>query len=665
MFIVAFHLASGQTPPPPLLRALGAAPASLRVAIGLGHRIFGVRRSSTGCLNPTNRRTADRALRQRNHTAELLELSAFVCLACRFSVDRAQPDRLAGRDARLRRRRRSRPCRVAPSSRWRWRRPGVRLPALLRPATASLGRRRRFARLGRGCFLSRRRARARRRFGAGQLVDRFRDRARRRRTFDFSSGATGCACFAAHPFGIGRGAFDRVFPVYRDREHALSAPVRLRRKRAAAAPDRSAAGSSSLLLAAGVCARRLARRPPRAARQDRSRAGRRSVRGPGPQPRRLRSGDAGRPLPFMAVLGSVLGRMQSARAGARLRRPRGPGDHSRRGLRRRLRDRRDGAPQLRRFRCSAEAGPTAPMRGAPSCVRAQQTHPLDYFYPLAYARLAPLKGAPGRTLAPSARPQSRAAALSVLRERARRDRAESVAARAAPTGAAGMADGGRPSARHCSRTSLGELFVAGANPRSSLPSRRPDIDRALELIAFLERAGARQRRVRRPRSGRALVAPAAKSCSRGHLQLKGGQLDAATATSTPRSSWVSRIRAWPLAVATVSRARARTAPTRRWRSSTRRPRAIRRRSACSGNASSSSRDTRGGTPPRARSRTQARPVSKLRIGDRRPHLGRAHRRPARPLESIAGSYRIALADRPTDVALWVEYARAAETAGRA
>ena len=79
VFLVAFHLASGRSRRQLLIRIVAASSVAA-VAIGLGHRmlgeaqIYGHFRASRGLLNGP--------FINSNHTAEFLELGAFVCVAC-------------------------------------------------------------------------------------------------------------------------------------------------------------------------------------------------------------------------------------------------------------------------------------------------------------------------------------------------------------------------------------------------------------------------------------------------------------------------------------------------------------------------------------------------------------------------------------------------------
>ena len=213
-FIVAYHLASGKAAATGRL-ARSAPSGVAAVAIGLGHRILGVGKLY-GAFTPSRYgRCWSGPFVNPNHTAELLELAAFVCLACSFQRPTAL-NRVGwlvgmllcagGAAATLSR------GAVFALSRW---------PSLVfvflryfaadgrsgRPASAVLARPgASFSSvllvLGAGVL------------GADQLVERF-------KTDAVSTDVRlhlwrdGLRVFAAHPMGIGRGAFDRVFPIYR------------------------------------------------------------------------------------------------------------------------------------------------------------------------------------------------------------------------------------------------------------------------------------------------------------------------------------------------------------------------------------------------------------------------------------------------------------------
>src|SRR3954447_4471635 len=81
-FMIAYHLASGQSRRHVIARAIGLAGIAA-VAIGLGHRIFGVTKIY-GVFDAPQRSLLVGPFVNPNHTAEFLELSAFLCLACSF-----------------------------------------------------------------------------------------------------------------------------------------------------------------------------------------------------------------------------------------------------------------------------------------------------------------------------------------------------------------------------------------------------------------------------------------------------------------------------------------------------------------------------------------------------------------------------------------------------
>jgi O-antigen ligase/polysaccharide polymerase Wzy-like membrane protein len=210
VFLVAYHVASGQRRRHLLPRVVACAGLAA-VAIGVGHRILGTTKLY-GMFNPPGRALITGPFVNVNHTAELLELAAFVCLACSFQRDTAL-NRIGWMVGTL-------VC------------AGAAFATLSRGAVVAMATgviafaiMRYFA--GEGGAGSRRRASlawaalilavvvlGAASFGAGQLVDRF-------RTDSVSTDARfhlwrdSLRVLAAHPFGIGRGAFDRVFPIYR------------------------------------------------------------------------------------------------------------------------------------------------------------------------------------------------------------------------------------------------------------------------------------------------------------------------------------------------------------------------------------------------------------------------------------------------------------------
>ncbi len=80
VFIVAYHLASGQRRRHLFLRALGVT-GLLAVAIGMAHAVFSIPKIY-GVLSVSNQKQFIGPFVNANHTAEFLELAAFVCVAC-------------------------------------------------------------------------------------------------------------------------------------------------------------------------------------------------------------------------------------------------------------------------------------------------------------------------------------------------------------------------------------------------------------------------------------------------------------------------------------------------------------------------------------------------------------------------------------------------------
>jgi len=218
-FVIAFHLASGQNRRHLLLRTIGLAGIA-DVVVGISHRI--VRATEIyGVLKPGGHSLLMGPFANPNHNAEFLELAAFACLACVFQRPTAL-NRVgwalgtvfcaAGAAATLSRGaviallvgmllfvglRVLATRREAPGQQ----RSSILLGAMLLGAVA-------VAAIG---------------FGSAQVLDRFRSEA-------FGSNLRlalwrdSWQVIHAHPLGIGRGAFDHVYPVYR----TLKTPISMR-----------------------------------------------------------------------------------------------------------------------------------------------------------------------------------------------------------------------------------------------------------------------------------------------------------------------------------------------------------------------------------------------------------------------------------------------------
>ncbi len=277
--------------------------------------------------------------------------------------------------------------------------------------------------------------------GAGQLIDRFKTDAVST-DIRLQLWRQGLHVFAAHPFGIGRGAFDRVFPIYRSIRMPCPLTVRVRRERAPSAPHRL----------------RVALSPPHRRRESPWSPGRFSDVG-----RRDKIEAAllagvfavlvhsfvdfgletlGVLLPFAAVLGMILGRHRSSgeqtvRSRWSARAPFVMAGLASAGLIFGIaslahRSYDDFDALLRRP--SLADGPTPapdPGRGDPPArlsLRARRR------------ALGAAQGRAGHPITPPARPQPRAPPLPVLRGGARRDCPEPLAHGLAASSAARMAD---------------------------------------------------------------------------------------------------------------------------------------------------------------------------------------------------------------------------------
>jgi tetratricopeptide (TPR) repeat protein len=392
IFIIAYHLGSGRRHRHLVARVVGVTGiAALTIAIG--HRVLGFVKLY-GILNATWRTPLVGPFVNSNHTAELLELCAFVCLACSFQ----RPTKLnrfgwlsgtllcaGGAFATL-----SRGSVIALTL-------GlaafVALRSLRRSSEEIDPRRRRRLSLAWGTALLGLIVLGGVVLGAGQLIERFKASSMGA-DVRFSLWRDGLRVLAAHPMGIGRGAFGRVFPVYRT--VATPFPIRfefLENEVLQLLVDSGWVFFVVLTIVAGVIGWVVIRRGRRDPIEAALAAGLIGVLGHNTVDFGLET--LGILVPFMAVLGTMLGRMAGAAADT-------------------------AAPARGRswglvgFVCAALVmgvvslahasaddfdallkGKRAADERRALLVRAQQTHPLDYFYALAYARVVPLRGGPG------------------------------------------------------------------------------------------------------------------------------------------------------------------------------------------------------------------------------------------------------------------------------
>lgn len=387
IFLAAYHLASGQRRRQALLRAIGIAGVAA-VAIGLGHRLVGATKIY-GVLTSTHRTILIGPFVNANHTAEFLELAAFVCLACSFQK-RTALNRvgwlagtawcLGGAAATL-----SRGGVAAMAM-------GVLMFVFLRSfATDETAVHRRRASLAWGGLLIGLVVLGASAFGAIGLLDRFHAGAI---TSDLrlQLWRDSLKVLLAHPFGIGRGAFDRVFPVYRT--IGTSFPLRfafVENEPLQLLIDSGWLFFVPVVAAIGLVIWQIARRGKRDGVEAALVTGLFAIMIHNLVDFGLET--PGVLLPFMAVLGTVLGRIQ-------------PPDARPVGIR------------TRQLLVAATCGlavvgmasvasgsyddfdallkrASSPPERAALLVRAQRAHPTDYYFALLEARLEPLKGPPG------------------------------------------------------------------------------------------------------------------------------------------------------------------------------------------------------------------------------------------------------------------------------
>jgi O-antigen ligase len=525
-FMLAYHLASSQSRRHLMARAIGLAGIAA-VAIGLGHRIFGFTKVY-GAFAAAQRSLLAGPFVNPNHTAEFLELSAFVCLACSFQRPTAL-NRIGwlvgtavcagGAAATL-----SRGGVLGLSM-------GVLVFVFLGYFASDAGALdRRRASLAWGGLLLGLVVLGAAALGAGQLVDRF-------KTDAVSSDIRlqlwrqGLHVFAAHPFGIGRGAFDRVFPIYR----SIRMPFPLRFAFVENEPLQLLIDCGWLFLlliaAASVAAAwQILRRGRRDKIEAALLAGLFAVLVHNIVDFGLET--LGVLLPFAAVLGMILGRHRSSgeqAVGSRwsARAPLVMAGLASAGL-------VFGVASL------AHASyddfdvllrkPSPPTAQHQLLIRAEETHPLDYLYALADARSEPLKGAPG-TPSPRLHALNRALRLCPSCEVVHVEIARNL-----------WRMGLRRQALLEWRTAvdiqpllfdptIGELFASGAKPQELAAVAASSSARTLGLVSFLGNLGRLPDAFVVLDQAEALGAPRAEILvARGRLQIQSSQLKEAAAT---------------------------------------------------------------------------------------------------------------------------------------
>jgi tetratricopeptide (TPR) repeat protein/O-antigen ligase len=662
VFLLAYHLASGQSRRHLLSRALGIA-GVVAVVIGLGHRVLGFTKLF-GVFSASPRSLLIGPFVNSNHTAEFLELTAFVCLACSFQRKTALNQIgwlvgsllcAGGAAATL-----SRGAVVALAMAAVM---FVFLRYLIRERN-SAGQRRVSWAWG-ALFLSLVLLTAGA-LGAGQLIDRFRADAVGT-DIRLQLWREALRVFAAHPFGIGRGAFDRVFPIYRSFKMAF--PLRFAFVENEPLQLLIEGGWFFFLLmalAVGFAIWQIARRGRRDRIEAALLAGLFAVLVHSTVDFGLET--LGVLLPFTAVLGTVLGRQgesdhQGSRGSVWWRSKWTPAAIAALGLvvgiasaAHRSFDDFDAL-----LRKTTGAAPRLAL-----LARAQQTHPLDYFYALSDARLEPLRGAAGGP-SPRLHALNRALRLCPSCEVVHTDVARNL-----------WYLGLRRQSILEWRTAidiqpllfsptLEELSAAGAKPAELAAIASPSASRMTDLASFLSVRGRISDAFVVLDQADALGAPQVESLlMRARLQLQAGQLKAATATlaaplvartNDPRLPVLqsevlladqgapAADRALALLDAAAQRyptnlgiQRARVDLVTRFEKWNAAARALDGFKLALYQASGAA--------------TEAH-VASARIDG---HLGR--------WPAALDEYRIALTAQPSDVSLWMEYARAAEKIGR-
>jgi tetratricopeptide (TPR) repeat protein len=659
VFLVAYHLASGQTRRHLVPRAVAIAGLAA-VIIGIGHRIFGVGKLY-GVFSTSVRALITGPFVNVNHTAELLELAAFVCLACSFQRETAL-NRVGwlvgtllcagGALATL-----SRGAVVAMAV-------GVIVFAFLRYFAQEAGGvgRRRISLMWGGLILVLI-ALGAAAFGAGQLIDRFRTDMV---TTDvrFRLWRDSLRVFVAHPFGIGRGAFDRIFPIYR----AFPMPFPIRFAFVENEPlqlliDCGWLFFGVLTAVLGLVGWRVVRH----ARRDRIEAallaGLFAVLAHSVLDFGLET--LGVLIPFTAILATILGRLRKAdreaawpaRAGLTIATIAGVGALF------------GAAATAHRSYDDFDAllkQPQSPEVRQALLARAEQTHPLDYFYVLGQARLLPLRTGGGMA-SPRLHELNRAMLLCPGCEGAHVEVARNL-----------WKLGLRRQALLEWRTAveirpslfgsvMGEMFMAGAQPAELAAIAPTDIGRTLEVVAFLSAQERlkdafvvlNQAEAMGGSRGDILVA-------RAMLQTKAGDLSGAAASAAA----AEKLGVYDPRLAILQ---ARLLITTKGADGADQALSILDQAA--------TRDVSDVNVQWERMElifkqkkwnAAARSLEGLKLALYRKYGSAtdAHIWTAR-IDGELGrwnrsldEYRIALADRPTDVTLWLEFARAAETAGR-
>jgi tetratricopeptide (TPR) repeat protein len=382
IYLVAFHLASGKRLKyffPILVAAAGLA----AVAIGLGHKILSVP-AVYGLFKTNGRSLLTGPFVNANHTAELLELATFVCLACSFRRNNAlnrigwlTGALLCGAGTILTLSRGSVIGLVAGTVAF------VVLyflskesgPGSSRRATWAWGVLGGLVLVGTGAVL-----------GAGAMIDRFRATPLSQ-DLRFQLWRDTLRVLASHPAGIGRGAFEHVYPVYKTPSGSLPFTFVFVENQ----PLQYLVDSGWLFFAVlGASVALLVRQVVREGRRDKVEAallaGLIAVAAHNTIDFGLEM--LGVMLPFMAILGTVMGRSRNPEATTGRWTSRALAAATCAGLA--FGVLAVGHASADDFDQLVQRARTGEERRA-LLRRAQATHPTDYFYALSYARTEPLR----------------------------------------------------------------------------------------------------------------------------------------------------------------------------------------------------------------------------------------------------------------------------------
>lgn len=656
VFLIVYHLASGKNRRQLVVRAV-AATGIAAVAIGLGHGILGVA-SLYGVFHVTPRALLAGPFVNPNHTAEFLELAAFVCLACSFQ----RPTTLnrigwligtllcaGGAAATL-----SRGAVLALAA-------GTIFFMVLRYRVVETGvaARRRISLAWGGILLGVILLGAAA-LGAGQLVGRFKTDAVST-DVRLKLWRQGLSVFAAHPFGIGRGAFDRVFPIYR----SFTLPFSIRFAFVENQPLQLLIDCGWLFfLLIGAAAVTVGWQIARHGRRDKIEAalvaGLFVVMVHGIVDFGLET--LGVLLPFTAILATVLGRLRPSDRES----TRGPYAVSAfalatlvAGIASTAHPSYDDFDRLLRKHAT-------PAEHEAILARAEATHPLDYFYALTEAQLRPLQG-PVRGPSPRLHALNRALRLCPFCEEVHETVARSLWHLGLRRQALLEWRTAVDLQPHLLLPLLGELFSSGATAQdlAAVASSKPA--NMMDLVAFLQGRGRLPEAFAVLDQATAIGAPIdALLVLRAGLELDASKLEAAAETvrrakqagiQDPRLPLLEAriLTATPgddngdQAIAVLDLAAARY-PTdisiqrarlelvmryEKWKAASR---------ALDG--------LKSALYQQAGQATEAH-IAEARIERHFNHWSAA-----------LDEYRIALAERPNDVSLWVEYAKCADAIGR-